>query len=235
MFYTILGIAFGIFLWSFMLLAVCSVAFILIQGTEKIIQAFFPDAMIGAHEKENRVADRNEKHERKLLAIDFIMQERIRRQVAFKRGMEERLSGLGSLPDIRKQLPDEVSLEEISHLVKQFTRETFQVKESDTALYCIVRIVDGHKRFLCRKGVRRDSETHEIKTHAIFAALKSEAIKLDLQSATRLATVLPDATIEPANAAARIYLKLQNDKLDSFVNQPFLSTSEGLRLEGVKI
>lgn len=212
--FTLLSLLFGAFLWSVFLLGLFIIAMGLVEAFVRIVRLWKPNFLQSYTYKQNHKASQTEHSERRMLAIDFVIQERIRRQNESRKIAQQQMFGstpasavlVVSKPATSAaktiEIPDEVSLDEIMKIVTEPPRP-IQL-EDHAAEYAVVRLVDGKKRYLCEKNVRR-LESGDIKNTVAFAAIRDKAKRFDRTSAQRLLTVLPsDCFLEPYNATARI-------------------------------
>jgi len=197
-----LSLIFGAMFWTLVLCGMSSLAWLFVEGLVFIIRLFKPSFLQGYKYKEVQTSQQSESHERKRIALDFIIAERIRRQNEIRR-ITRRFDPLPTAaPQIN--IPEEITLDAIKGLAAELDRKIQHEQTDPAALYALFRTIEGKKRYLCRKTVRRN-EKGEIKSQTIFAPLIGEAIKLDLIAAERLRRVLGAETfIEPINAAARL-------------------------------
>lgn len=211
--FTLLSLVFGAFLWSVFLLGFFIIAMVLIEGFVRIVRLWKPDFFQSYTYKANSKNLQAERSERRMLAIDFVIQERIRRQNDARKLVQQQL--LGSANKVIAvvtspkptptaiEIPDEVSLDEIVGFVADPRPQPIQI-EDHSAEYAVARLVNGKKRYLCEKMVKRLPSGH-IKNTVLFAAIRDKAKRFDRASAQRLLTVLPsDCFIEAMNVHARV-------------------------------
>lgn len=146
-----------------------------------------------------------EKHESlmdvKRVTLDFMLE---RRRALMKALHAEHHVNAATINDLMRK-PIEIDAESVAKLVSRPTPPRNIKLEShlkEKAEYVLVRFTEGMAtpRYLCQKRSERG-----VGLRVAFAALFDKAIKLDLASAQRLASVLgTDTFVSPANAAARI-------------------------------
>lgn len=171
-----------------------------------IVRLFWP--RFGELSVPQTVETKSAEREVKRVAIDFVFQERIRRMNEVKRQMNEMLeakfASIGRTGSYVGTAADEIDFENSTlHSPPRPSRQPPSKDDreiADRAEFTLMHVDDG--RVLCA----RLSERGGLRT--AFASLPlSRSIRLDLESAKRLTTVIPNSTLYPANVYARMLLK----------------------------
>jgi hypothetical protein len=132
----------------------------------------------------------------KLTAIDYLMQEKLRRAREQKARMEELLNP--------KKSATEWSLPSLNEAVKAATPKPIPQERKDR--WALAKFPVGSRSPYWLVG---KMPTREKGLKVAFAPVKSHRLTMSLDAAQRWADVIPDAVIFPASAAARQVLRLE--------------------------
>ena len=186
-------------LFACLLLAAC---YAVVSGIFSVIRLFVPRfAMLPLPPIKE---DEHDHKEVKRISLDFIVAERLRRQRELKKRMEEFLN-----PNAASENANEWDLESLK---KQILQSKVVGRSFDPVdLWSIARHNErGSRLYLCtpvlptKEGLR-----------TAWAALPDRALKTSSDAAFRWLSVLPDAFVVPANAAARQKIRTESSKLRS--------------------
>lgn len=194
--FTFLSLVFGLIFYITMATGVGIIAWVFVTVFIKAVRLLFPNFMLSEMERRRLTKAADETREHRRVALDYIIQERLRR-INMARHIERE---------------DRVPVAAFVPLVNKTIEKKAPSVEQERATFGIAKLVDGATRYLCQRSIRR-SLSGQIEKRFAFAALPTSAIKLDLESATRLWRMpeFDGCFIVGMNAEARMQMRAQEE------------------------
>jgi hypothetical protein len=163
-----------------------------------IIRIFRPD--FGTIQTPATIEAKSDHKEVKLLAIDYLVQEKLRKTKERQKRMEELLNCKTTKPNL------EWTLEKLTHEITAKPRST--EPEGPIDLWQICRMEQGRRRYL---AVWRSTREGGLRTG--WTPSSKYGIKTSAEASLRWIGMLPGTFASPCNAASRQKIRIESAKL----------------------